>query len=52
MRTFVDAETMDGENGVARAFERRYVSLQDIRASYRRYLDLKEPGEPVHDAAW
>ena len=30
MRTFVDAETMDGENGVVRAFERRYVSLQDI----------------------
>ena len=42
MRTFVDAETMDGENGVAWAFERRYVSLQDIRASYRRYLDLKD----------
>jgi hypothetical protein len=53
MRTFVDAETIDGENGVAWAFERRYVSLQDIRGSYRRYLDLqdlvhrfmKRPGE-------
>lgn len=42
MRTFVDAETMDGQNGVAWAYERRYVSLQDIRASYRRYLDLKD----------
>ena len=42
MRTVVDAETTDGENGVAWAYERRYVSLQDIRASYRRYLDLKD----------
>jgi hypothetical protein len=42
MRTFVDAETMDGQNGVAWAYERRYVSLQDIRTSYGRYLDLKD----------
>ena len=42
MRTFVGAETMDGENGVAWAYERRHLSLQDIRASYRRYLDLKD----------
>jgi hypothetical protein len=41
MRTFVDAKTVDG-NGVAWAYERRDVSLQDIRASYGRYLDLKD----------
>jgi hypothetical protein len=42
MQTFVDAETLEGENGVAWAYERHYLSLQDIRASYRRYLDLKD----------
>lgn len=42
MRTFVDAETMDARNGIAWAYERRFLSLQDIRASYRRYLNLKD----------
>ncbi len=42
MRTFVDLGTIDGEYGIARAYEKRYLSLQDLREAYTRYLNLKD----------
>jgi hypothetical protein len=42
MRTFVSRDAIDDKDGIGWAYERRYVTLQDIRGAYKNYLNIRD----------
>lgn len=42
MRSFSDHEAIDGQNGLATQWKDHGLTLQELRMSYKRYLDLKD----------
>jgi hypothetical protein len=42
LRSFSDHDSIDGPNGLATQWAERLITLQELRGSYKRYLDLKD----------